>query len=127
MSQCKVVALLSRFVPCKNEVLLQTVLRLILNLSFDANIREELVSVVRRDARVQLVTSTRTNQQTTSASRRAKSIASTLFYEEFGCVWRRSVPRAIGRAVGLSVGLSVVVVVVVATVVVAVVGCCGGG
>ena len=39
MKECNIVDKLNRFIPCNNQLLLQIALRLLFNLSFDAEIR----------------------------------------------------------------------------------------
>jgi hypothetical protein len=43
MSECKIVDKLSKFVPVRNDVLLMSTLRLLHNLSFDADLRDGMV------------------------------------------------------------------------------------
>ena len=43
MLACKIVDKLSKFVPVRNDVLLMSVLRLLHNLSFDQQLREDMV------------------------------------------------------------------------------------
>ena len=48
MAECKIVDKLAKFVPVRNDVLLMSVLRLLHNLSFDIQLRDDMVRVGKR-------------------------------------------------------------------------------
>ncbi len=43
MGECRIVDKLAKFVPVRNDVLLMSVLRLLHNLSFDVQLRDDMV------------------------------------------------------------------------------------
>ena len=43
MAECRIVDKLAKFVPVRNDVLLMSVLRLLHNLSFDVQLRDDMV------------------------------------------------------------------------------------